>query len=75
LARRVARRCIRPPNLTAEPMAEVEIGNRRFPVVSRRLDDDGVAAVWPRVLAMWPLCEDHRRRTKRRIPSLRLSPA
>jgi hypothetical protein len=56
-------------------MAEVEIGNRRFPVVSRRLDDDGVAAVWPRVLAMWPLCEDHRRRTKRRIPSLRLSPA
>jgi deazaflavin-dependent oxidoreductase (nitroreductase family) len=40
-------------NLTAEPMAEVEIGRRRFPVAARRLDDDEVTAVWPRVLAMW----------------------
>jgi deazaflavin-dependent oxidoreductase (nitroreductase family) len=62
-------------NLTAEPMAEVEIGSRRFPVAARRLDDDEVVAIWPRVLAMWPPYEEYQRRTSRRIPLIRLSPA
>ena len=62
-------------NLMAEPMAEVEIGTRRFPVVARRLDDNEVTKVWPRVLVMWPAYDEYRQRTKRRIPVMRLSPA
>ena len=62
-------------NLTSEPTAEVEIGSRRFAVVARRLDDDEVTKVWPRVLAMWPAYDEYRQRTTRRIPVMRLTPA
>jgi deazaflavin-dependent oxidoreductase (nitroreductase family) len=61
-------------NLRADPKAEVEIGNSRFAVVAREVGEEERAALWPRLVAMYPPYEEYQRRTTRRIPVVRLSP-
>ena len=62
-------------NLKADPKAEVEVGRSRFSVVARPVADDERAALWPRLVEIYPPYENYQRRTTRRIPVLRLIPA
>ncbi len=62
-------------NLLADPHAEVQIGRRRFPVTARAVNAEEKAALWPRLVAIYPPYEAYQRRTTRSIPVMRLSPA
>ena len=62
-------------NLVADPVAEVQIGRRRFPVTARTVSEAEKAAVWPRLVAIYPPYEAYQRRTTRSIPVMRLSTA
>jgi deazaflavin-dependent oxidoreductase (nitroreductase family) len=61
-------------NLVANPTAEVQVGRRRFPVTARTVSAEEKAALWPRLLAIYPPYDDYQRRTTRSIPVMRLSP-
>lgn len=61
-------------NLQAEPKGEMEIGGERFAVTARRVGEDEKAALWPRLVAIYPPYETYQRRTSRSIPVVRLSP-
>jgi deazaflavin-dependent oxidoreductase (nitroreductase family) len=61
-------------NLRANPLVTVEIRGERRDMTARELDEDERAAMWPRLLEMWPAWEDYQARAERRIPVLRLSP-
>lgn len=62
-------------NLEARPTAELEIGERRFAVQARRVGEEEKAALWPRLVAIYPPYEQYQRRTTRSIPVVRLSAA
>jgi F420H(2)-dependent quinone reductase len=62
-------------NLRADPKAEVEIGGSRFAVIARSVSEDERTTLWPRLVEMYPPYENYQRRTTRRIPVVRLSPA
>jgi F420H(2)-dependent quinone reductase len=62
-------------NLEADPKGEVEIGAERFPVTARRVSEEEKAALWPRLVAIYPPYDQYQRRTSRPIPVVRLSPA
>lgn len=61
-------------NLQANPKAEVEIGRSRFAVTARQVGEDERAALWPRLVAIYPPYETYQHSTTRRIPLVRLSP-
>jgi deazaflavin-dependent oxidoreductase (nitroreductase family) len=61
-------------NLSANPLAEVQIGGRRFAVTAHTVDEADKAALWPRLVALYPPYETYRRRTARSIPVVRLHP-
>ena len=61
-------------NLVAEPTAEVQVGRRRFAVTGRAVSEAEKAALWPRVVAIYPPYEAYQRRTTRSIPVVRLRP-
>jgi deazaflavin-dependent oxidoreductase (nitroreductase family) len=61
-------------NLVAEPVAEAQVGNRRFAVMARTVDATERAALWPRLLALYPQYDAYQRRTTRPIPVVRLTP-
>ncbi len=61
-------------NLVANPTAEVQIGRRRFPVTARIVSAEEKAALWPRLVAIYPPYEAYQQRATRDIPVLRLSP-
>lgn len=61
-------------NLSANPLAEVQIGGRRFSVTAHTVDEADKAALWPRLVALYPPYETYRRRTARSIPVVRLHP-
>jgi len=61
-------------NLEAKPDCAIEIGSQRFAAVARRVDDDEKAALWPRLLAIYPDYDDYQARTTRNIPVIRVSP-
>jgi F420H(2)-dependent quinone reductase len=61
-------------NLTAHPVARVEVGDHTLQVHAEELTADQVAAFWPRVLQTAPDYAKYSRRTVRRIPLLRLVP-
>jgi deazaflavin-dependent oxidoreductase (nitroreductase family) len=61
-------------NLTADPVARVEVGNRTLPVRAEELPADETTAFWPRVLQVAPDYARYPRRTSRRIPLIRLVP-
>ncbi len=60
-------------NLLADPQAEVQIGRRRFPVNARAVSTEEKAALWPRLVAIYPPYEAYQLRTTRAIPVVRLS--
>jgi F420H(2)-dependent quinone reductase len=61
-------------NLEAEPLAEVEVGRRRVPIVARRVAEDETTELWPRLVELYPPYANYQRRTTRPIPVIRLSP-
>jgi deazaflavin-dependent oxidoreductase (nitroreductase family) len=61
-------------NLVADPIAEVQIARRRFAVTARVVGAEEKAALWPRLVAIYPPYEVYQRRTTRAIPLVRLSP-
>jgi deazaflavin-dependent oxidoreductase (nitroreductase family) len=61
-------------NLVANPIAEVEVGRRRFPVTARAVSETEKAALWPRLVAIYPPYDAYQRRTTRSIPVVRLAP-
>jgi F420H(2)-dependent quinone reductase len=61
-------------NLLSDPMAEALVGKRRIEVAACTLSPDEKAAVWPRLVAIYPPYETYQRRTKRDIPVVRLRP-
>ena len=61
-------------NLTANPLALVEVGDRALQVRAEELSDEEAAAFWPHVLQTAPDYAKYLRRTSRRIPMVRLVP-
>jgi deazaflavin-dependent oxidoreductase (nitroreductase family) len=61
-------------NLAADPLAEAQIGRRRFPVAARTVGAEEKTALWPRLVALYPPYDAYQRRTARSIPVVRLSP-
>jgi F420H(2)-dependent quinone reductase len=59
-------------NLAANPVAEVQIGRRRFAVTARTVGAQEKAVLWPRLVAIYPPYEAYQRRTTRSIPVVRL---
>ena len=60
-------------NLTAGPVAEVQIGRRRIAVTARTVGAEDKAALWPRLVAIYPPYDAYQRRTTRSIPVVRLT--
>jgi len=54
---------------------EVEIGAERSKMVARRASPDEHAALWPRLVAMYPDFDGYQARTTRTIPVVILSPS
>jgi F420H(2)-dependent quinone reductase len=61
-------------NLMSEPMAEVQVGERRIEVAACALSPEEKAAVWPRLVTIYPPYAAYQHRTKRDIPVVRLRP-
>lgn len=62
-------------NLLTKPEAEVEVGDRRIPVVAREADPAEWEALWPRAVGIFRGYEKYRRKTAReRIPLVILEP-
>lgn len=61
-------------NLLANPEASVVHRGRTIPVVARLLDADEKAAVWPRLLAIWPSYDAYVERSGRDIRVFHLTP-
>jgi F420H(2)-dependent quinone reductase len=61
-------------NLVADPSAEVQVGRRRLTIMARTVSAEEKAALWPRLMAIYPRYEVYERRTARSLPLVRLSP-
>jgi F420H(2)-dependent quinone reductase len=61
-------------NLTADPLARVEVGGRTLQARAEELSAEETAAFWPRVVQLAPDYARYPRRTSRRIPMVRLVP-
>ncbi len=61
-------------NLAKHPEAQVQIGSTVRDMVARRANDAEKAALWPRLVAIYPDYDDYQARTPRNIPVMILSP-
>ncbi|TDB83075.1 nitroreductase family deazaflavin-dependent oxidoreductase [Actinomadura sp. KC216] len=61
-------------NLLKNPEAEVSFQGRTVPVTARLLDDDERAAIWPRIIAVWPVYDRYVERTTRQLRVFHLTP-
>lgn len=61
-------------NLGTEPRAGVILDNRRLSVTASEATGDDKAALWERLVRMYPGYADYQRRTDREIPVVRLRP-
>jgi deazaflavin-dependent oxidoreductase (nitroreductase family) len=61
-------------NLVADPAAEVQIGRRIFAAAARVVNEQEKAALWPRLVAIYPPYDAYQQRTTRSIPVVRLAP-
>jgi len=61
-------------NLARHPEARVQIGSRVRDMVARRASAAEKAALWPRLVAIYPDYDDYQARTDRDIPVMILSP-
>ncbi|MEU5881786.1 nitroreductase family deazaflavin-dependent oxidoreductase [Spirillospora sp. NPDC047279] len=62
-------------NLQANPNVLVQIGRHRRPMRARTAGDDERAALWPRLVEMYPEYDDYQSWTDRRIPVVVFDPA
>jgi deazaflavin-dependent oxidoreductase (nitroreductase family) len=60
-------------NLEANPRVEVEIATRKLPMTARRATAEEKAALWPKLVAMYPSYADYQARTAREIPVVLLT--
>jgi len=60
-------------NVRADPQVTLEVLGQRREMTARVVDEDERAALWPRLLEVWPAWEDYQARTDRQIPVVRLS--
>ena len=61
-------------NLEANPRVEIEVGHRKLPATARRATAEEKAALWPRLVKMYPSYADYQARTTRDIPVVILTP-
>lgn len=61
-------------NLLAHPDIEIQTARGRRPVRARLASDAEAAALWPRLLEMWPAWATYMTRTTRTFPVLMLEP-
>lgn len=61
-------------NLLRHPEAEVTFRGRTVPVTARLLDGDERAAIWPRLVRVWPVYDRYRERVTRELRIFRLTP-
>ncbi len=61
-------------NLLDNPDVEVEIGREKLAMRARRASDEEKAALWPKLVAMYPDYDDYQARTTRNIPVVLLTP-
>ncbi|MGW5723618.1 nitroreductase family deazaflavin-dependent oxidoreductase [Amycolatopsis sp. NPDC003865] len=61
-------------NLRAEPSVGVQVGPRRFTARARVASPAERAALWPRMVAIFPLYEEYAGKTEREIPVVLLTP-
>jgi deazaflavin-dependent oxidoreductase (nitroreductase family) len=61
-------------NLTANPVAEIQVRADRVPVLARTAADDERARLWKVVTGVWPNYDTYQARTERIIPVVVLSP-
>jgi deazaflavin-dependent oxidoreductase (nitroreductase family) len=61
-------------NLEANPRVEIEVERRTMPMRARRATEAEKAALWPRLVAMYPSYADYQARTTRDIPVVILTP-
>ncbi|TMQ95174.1 nitroreductase family deazaflavin-dependent oxidoreductase [Actinomadura soli] len=61
-------------NLLKHPEAEVSFQGRTIPVTAHLLDDDERTAIWPRLIAVWPVYDRYVERTTRQLRVFRLTP-
>ena len=62
-------------NLEANPQVDMEVGSRTMRATARRASKDEKAALWPKLVALYPSYADYQARTERDIPVVILSPA
>ena len=61
-------------NLEANPRVDIEIARRKFAATARRANDQEKAALWPRLVKMYPSYADYQARTERDIPVVIVTP-
>lgn len=61
-------------NLLKEPEATVTFGGRTVPVKAHLLDAEEKAAIWPRLLKVWPNYDTYVERSGRELRVFRLEP-
>ncbi|MFN8543640.1 MAG: nitroreductase family deazaflavin-dependent oxidoreductase [Candidatus Binatia bacterium] len=61
-------------NLETNPRCEVQLGRERRAMVARQASSGEKAALWPRLVAMYPDFASYQARTPRDIPVIVLSP-
>lgn len=61
-------------NLEENPQVEVEVGGQKKAMVARRASPQEKAALWPKLVAMYPSYDDYQARTDRDIPVVIVSP-
>jgi deazaflavin-dependent oxidoreductase (nitroreductase family) len=62
-------------NLTANPMAEIQVRADHIPVVARTASDDDKQRLWRIMTDVWPNYDVYQSRTDRAIPVVVLSPS
>jgi deazaflavin-dependent oxidoreductase (nitroreductase family) len=62
-------------NLEARPEAEVQVADRRFPVIASTLPPSERRVWWKCAVGEWPDFTVYQSRTDREIPLVRLTPA
>jgi deazaflavin-dependent oxidoreductase (nitroreductase family) len=59
-------------NLRADPQVVVTLRRRSSPMRAQELVGEERAAIWPRLVAVWPRIEDYERRAGHQIPVIAL---
>jgi deazaflavin-dependent oxidoreductase (nitroreductase family) len=62
-------------NLMADPRAVVTFRGRTTPVVAHLLTEEEKAAVWPKLLTVWPIYDTYVERSGRSLRVFRLEPS